>query len=288
SAKQVVAMVAIPGLVGIPVNASRQQGGPERHSRRVLDPGVDCFINADHRADLKCRCKVFDMYFNNTLAEFDHLSCQSGQPLGCDCCHICEPVVFCDIHNPEEFIGQMAHMSKFPPAPQHSQIRKYTWESSDHSHHEALDNWHEEKTILEYGWPHLKDIGPCVIMTDETVNWIVDCAHYHKVQSLADLKKETGWVDIDQFSNEIIELINTHSPLPATPFVSTPLRPTTMSGILNVDSPPSMHHPSVPFVDRPPTKHAIRCSACSQEDHNACNQACPNHPSGPTANKENI
>lgn len=68
SVKQVVAMAAIPGLVGIPVNASRQKGGPERRLRRVLDPGVDCFINADHRADLKCRHKVFDTYFNNTLA----------------------------------------------------------------------------------------------------------------------------------------------------------------------------------------------------------------------------
>lgn len=199
-------------------------------------------------------------------------------------------------------------MSKFPPAPQCSQICKYTRESSDRSLREALDDWHEEKTILEYGWPHLKDIGPCVIMTDETVDRIVDCAHYHKVQSLADLKKETGWVDADRFSNEIIELTNTHSPLPATPFVLTPLRPTTMSGILNVDSPLSMHPPSVPFVDRPPTKRAIRCSACSQEGHNgkhcftrdryfiiagtlnltARNRACPNHPSRPTANKENV
>ena len=204
------------------------------------------------------------------LSDYDHLACQSDHPLGCDCCRIEEPSIFCDIHSPEHFVKLSAPMSKQPPAPQHSRIPKYSRVPSDLAIRDALDDWHEEKTSSVYGWHHLCSIRPCIVMSDGTVDRIVDCTHHCKIQSLADLKKETGWIDVDQFGNEVIAIILRHVPLPASPFVSTPLRPTAMSGILNVaDSPVSSRHPAVVLsVNGPSAKHVIRCSACGQDGHN--------------------
>ncbi|KAI5980764.1 P-loop containing nucleoside triphosphate hydrolase protein [Pisolithus albus] len=255
STKQGVSALVTPGSAKFPTNG-RQQRGLERRSRKVLDPGVDCLINAENRADFRCRRKVFNTYFNNTLADTDHLSCQSG---GCARCYIGEPIICCDIHNPDEFVELTTHMSKLPPAPQRSRIPKYTWVPSDFSLRDALDDWREEKTASVYGWHHLKDIGPCILMTDETVDRIVDCAHYHKIQTLADLKKETGWVDGEQYGNEIIAIIRRHAPPPTTLFASTPLGSATTSTILNTDH-------SVSTL--PLAKRANRCSACGQEGHN--------------------
>ncbi|KAG6380520.1 hypothetical protein JVT61DRAFT_8684 [Boletus reticuloceps] len=116
-------------------------------------------------------------------------------------------------------------------------------------------------------------------MCNATVERIVDCAHHHKIQSILELKKETAWLDTDQFGNKVIYLIQRHAAPPASPFTCTPLRP-TMSSTAN-----TICLPEYPLAQR-----KNKCSACGKEGHNARNKICVNHPScmATVADKENV
>ncbi|KAI6123009.1 hypothetical protein EDD17DRAFT_1780857 [Pisolithus thermaeus] len=126
----------------------RSTGHTEKHS-------MDYLINAENRAGLECRWKVFDVCFENSAA--------------------------------------------------------------------ALEEWREQTTAAVYGWHHLYDIGPSIMMCSAMLECIVDCAHHHKLSSIQDLKRETGWPDADQYRGEILSLIQRHVAPLASPFVSTPL-----------------------------------------------------------------
>ncbi|KAG2111454.1 hypothetical protein DEU56DRAFT_749585, partial [Suillus clintonianus] len=99
-----------------------------------------------------------------------------------------------------------------------------------------LDDWRKQKTISTYGGAHLNDLGPSLIMPNATLDRIIDCAHFYKLNSMHDLKKETGWTDADKFGAEVVVLVQRHA-LPITnPFARTPLRPHVSSHV-NVPSP---------------------------------------------------
>ncbi|KIJ12625.1 hypothetical protein PAXINDRAFT_82527, partial [Paxillus involutus ATCC 200175] len=157
---------------------------------------------------------------------------------------------------------------------------------------DAADGWREQTTATVYGWHHLNDMGPSIMMWNATVERIIDCAHHRKITSVPELKRETGWSDADQFGSEIIALVQRHAaPLP-TPFVSTPLR-LTASGTVNtalpllLDTAPASPCPP-PNTSAPKRKN--RCGACGQEGHNARNRTCSKHPShtATAAGKENV
>jgi hypothetical protein len=46
----------------------KQVGRPEKRRKRELDPAMDYLINAEKRAGLMCRRKVFDVCFENDAA----------------------------------------------------------------------------------------------------------------------------------------------------------------------------------------------------------------------------
>ncbi|EGO01419.1 hypothetical protein SERLA73DRAFT_70610 [Serpula lacrymans var. lacrymans S7.3] len=180
--------------------AERREGVLMTKQRKLeLDPTLDYLINADVQPGLKCRRKVFDLYFDNKAAE----------------------------------------------------------------------EWREMKTLQVYGAAYLSSIGPCLIMTDNIVDRIVECAHYHKIKDLSKLKKETKWIQSEKYGAEVIALIQCHAPWPvgatASPFASTPLRPSASTGSISTTTPVL------------PRKN--KCGACGLEGHNARNWVCVNHPS---------
>ncbi|KAG1839904.1 hypothetical protein DFJ58DRAFT_667460 [Suillus subalutaceus] len=129
---------------------------------------------------------------------------------------------------------------------------------------DALDDWREKKTISTYGWAHLNDLGPSLVMPNSMLDRIIDCAHYYKLNSVHDVKKETGWMDADKFSAEIVALVQRHALPVASPCARTPLRP-HLSSHVNVPLPlPS----PCPAPRTNTTKRKIKCSACNQEGHN--------------------
>ncbi|KAI6114445.1 hypothetical protein F5141DRAFT_1001899 [Pisolithus sp. B1] len=139
----------------------------------------------------------------------------------------------------------------------------------DYALENSLLDWWEEKTSTVYGWVCLNNNGP-VIMSNSTLDCIIDCAHHHKIETCQDLKRE---MDSDVYGDEVLTLIQRHVPPLPSVFISTPLSCSTTSSI------------TTPTVIPLPQM----CSACSQEGHNVCSHVCLNHPSHISAeNKENV
>ncbi|KIK12388.1 hypothetical protein PISMIDRAFT_120344 [Pisolithus microcarpus 441] len=152
----------------------------------------------------------------------------------------------------------------------------------------ALLDWREDKTVAVYGWACLNDHGP-VIMTATTLNRVVDCAHHHKIQTREDLKRETAWMNSDQYGDEIVNLIKQHAAPATSLLVSTPLRIRGMALGGDQTAGPSTSPHLTPPSSNIPSKRRSRCSACGQEGHNARNRVCPKHPSHvSTGDKENV
>ncbi|KAF8233808.1 hypothetical protein L208DRAFT_1265278, partial [Tricholoma matsutake] len=71
----------------------------------------------------------------------------------------------------------------------------------------ALDDWWEKATATQYGWAHLHDLGPTLIIPNEVLNCIIDCAHYCKINLTSELKNKTQWDEIEQCGDEVLEII---------------------------------------------------------------------------------
>jgi hypothetical protein len=92
------------------------------------------------------------------------------------------------------------------------------------------DRLHEfriAKTVERFCHSILKDLGPSIIMPDDVLQCIVDCAHAQKITSVKTLAKETRWNRMDELGAEIIAIIRIYAPqttAPLTPLTSAPLR----------------------------------------------------------------
>ncbi|KAI5995606.1 hypothetical protein EDD15DRAFT_2164647 [Pisolithus albus] len=265
-----------------------------KRRKKDLDPGVDYLINASERSGVNCRRKVFDTCFDNAAAELDHRECNNGDMSGCPRCNIVAPAICCDIHHPSAFSSFEPHLPKPPRASPRSRLPKFTKDKYDYKLEEALLDWREDKTVAVYGWACLSDHG-AVVMTSTTLNRIVDCAHHRKIQTLEDLKRETGWMNSDRYGDEVISLIQQHAAPTTSLLISTPLRLRGTALVGEETATPS----------NVPMKRRSRCSACGQEGHNgkfsdlypmpsysfwpARNQVCTKHASHVSAgNKENV
>ncbi|KAF9235830.1 hypothetical protein BU15DRAFT_77554 [Melanogaster broomeanus] len=190
--------------------------------------------------------------------------------------------------------------SKPPAQPRRSRLPKYTRERSDYNLDEALQDWREDKTAAVFGWAALNDLGPSLIMTNALLDRIIDCAHHHKIHTIQDLRKETSWMDIEKYGEEVVAIIRQHAaPLPS-PFNTVPLRSGT--GLLTAANTPTpsrtytIHPQPSTSINSPSTsdatsignhlssvqKQRVTCGNCGQEGHNARNRACPRHPSHTT------
>ncbi|KAG1785091.1 uncharacterized protein HD556DRAFT_1250440 [Suillus plorans] len=274
---------------------------------------MDHLINVEKHTGLMCRRKVFDVSFNNDAAsekvvmcdvmirthlfsDSDHLDCNTDRPSGCDRCCLAKPTICCDIHHPNHFTQCTSHIEKTATMLPRSRIAKYEKTKNNFALQDVLDEWREQKTVDVYGWHHLNDLGPTIVMPNTMLDHVVDCAHHHKLQNIVDLKKETGWTDTGKFGEEVIALIKKYVPLPHSAlFTATPLRL-----ISTPITTPQLPTPVPAAVER----RRNRCSACGLEGHNgmfsffgqfllhehitAHNHVCHRHPSRSGPNKENI
>ncbi|KIK75090.1 hypothetical protein PAXRUDRAFT_19291 [Paxillus rubicundulus Ve08.2h10] len=231
------------------------------------------------------------MNTQDLLSGSDHLECNTDNADGCLRCNIgaMQPPVCCDIHASAEFSPYTSDISKPPTVPQHSRVPQYTKGKHNFDLVNALDDWRETKTTTIFGWASLNDHRPSLVMPNATLNRIVDCAHHRKIHTAQDLKWETGWMDTEHFGMEVVAITQRHTPPLPSPFVSTPLRPT------------SSNNTSITSCLRPPTtssttSHTIhslnipkrrnKCSACGHEGHNAHNRICAQHPSRTSASEK--
>jgi ATP-dependent DNA helicase RecQ len=203
-----------------------------------------------------------------TLSDFDHLECDPEHIIGCSRCLVSQPMVCCDIHHPDHFSTYSSPTDDISATTRRSRIPKYKQEASDLALLDALYDWREEKTISIYGWAHLSDLGPSLVLPNSMLDRIVDCAHHRKIHSVLELKKETGWTDADRFGNEVVLLIQSLAPPGASPFAMTPLsRTPSASNTIVLPPTPSTPSPCLATTSNAP-KRKNKCSACGQEGHN--------------------
>ncbi|KAH9942663.1 P-loop containing nucleoside triphosphate hydrolase protein [Amylocystis lapponica] len=232
---------------------------------RPLDPAMDDFINA----------------------ESDHLLCDNTLDDGG--CHRCAPrisTLCCDLCSPQSF----ADFTRSAPIatirqPGKSHLKAYDTTPSDVKLTDALLKWRLEQAPLKFNTPSRRDFGPDLLLPNEILTRIVDCAHYKKIINVESLKRETQWrLDwADEFGSSIMSLIASVLPPPPPATLDSQAR------LPNNDS----RHASVPISGKrstaadgssaasastgdikrckPPT-----CTACGQVGHTKRARICPN------------
>ncbi|KZP32768.1 hypothetical protein FIBSPDRAFT_722178 [Athelia psychrophila] len=154
--------------------------------------------------------------------ESDHLDCNPHTPnnTGClrcivrkpqVCCELCDPATFkdfarVDVEGRKCLRRNRAHVPKYDTQPHDMQLRK------------ALHQFRKDETIKTFNLATLKNLGPSIVMSNKTLDRIVDCAHIHKITTISQLKHETQWSRADTYGVAVIALIVVHSPsIPPVP-----------------------------------------------------------------------
>ncbi|KAJ7105153.1 hypothetical protein C8R44DRAFT_530409, partial [Mycena epipterygia] len=158
----------------------------------------------------------------------DHKECRTDLPDGCPRCVTQTPRTCCELCTPAHFetFGRVALPLKEQAAPSRSRIASYKADATDMKLRDALHEFRRTTTVTKYSRAVLKDSGPGVVMSNEVLQRIVDCAHHFKIQSTDQLLRETRWAGATEFGTAVVDLVKEHRPMPeppAPPITSTPL-----------------------------------------------------------------
>ena len=154
-----------------------------------------------------------------------------------DCCVRCKtvlPTVCCDLCNPDTIsciIPCLAAILTLPKATQKpKQIKVTLYDSSmaeQHLRHNILA-WCECKVHDLFG--NIDYFTPNIFLHLSVLDFILDLAHVHKLNSILDLKNQTSWCFAEEYGRDIIRFIEQHCPSTemghasaSSLFVSTPL-----------------------------------------------------------------
>ncbi|EJF62759.1 hypothetical protein DICSQDRAFT_169151 [Dichomitus squalens LYAD-421 SS1] len=128
-----------------------------------------------------------------------------------------------------------------------------------------LNQYRREQTLKTRGLAHLNNLGAGIIMGDDTLDRIADCARAHKLMTVETLYQEMKYYPTN------------------TPFISTPLGPRQSEQRPGADIPQTGEHVAAAAAKTP-----RQCGACGQYSHIKTNLNCParDQRSG-SADKEN-
>lgn len=157
-----------------------------------------------------------------------HHECDPDVPNGCMRCGPKQGSLCCDLHNPAAFAHLTVPAVKSARQPACSSIVGYEASETDSALRHDLDDWRCKETEKVYGKGHLRNLGPGLIMGAGVRDRIVDCAHFSKIQTEADLEKETKWGGSSEFNAAVIDLIQKHH----STAISTSSLPAAMSDAL--------------------------------------------------------
>lgn len=195
-----------------------------------------------------------------------HLECDPTTPEGCACCPPAPVQLCCDIHNPE--LKQL-NISELPTAKPLAVARQSNLPASikmdqrDRALEYDIEIWWRNKTMEIYGVACLKHEGLGLVMAGAVNKHIIKCAHFGKIKTVANLKRETCWSGSHEYGSEIITIIEKHYPLESLLLPS----PSQFQLPLQVSTPQIVNQQVVPLA--PHTKHVITCSVCNQPGHNS-------------------
>ncbi|KAF9471648.1 hypothetical protein BDN70DRAFT_887875 [Pholiota conissans] len=219
---------------------------------REQEQAVDDYINAKH-IGFACRRIVPTLYFNNDQKQNNsHLLCDTTAPDGCTRCIPPPPCGCCDLCKPDEFLAYHVPAAERPPKTSNkSNIKPYKMSTVDFDLKNALQEWRRRTALIKFNASTVRTLGVRILMSDNILARIVDCAHAGKLTSIEDLSKESGLTKdrINEYGDELVKLILVYHPLPAPPTAVT---------------------------DNPTRKRAPpRCRACLNVGHNSSSRSCP-------------
>ena len=246
-----------------------------------IEEAMDAFINAATRPYLRCHRKPVDLYYGNkglggcrvavracerllTLLhkESDEKDCRPDLPSGCPRCVYKKPTVCCEgpACQPEAFMDFAPTNQNLRPKPAlpRSRIKPYEVGDSHRALKKDLHDFRVRSSVQKFGRPAFAMMGHGLVMSDETLQRIVDCADQGKIQTAENLSRETRWIWAREFFPDILQLIHKHFP-PAQP------------APLTTSAPLQTHHqnhpgPSAGSTTQKP-KRRNRCGACKMDGH---------------------
>jgi hypothetical protein len=82
-----------------------------------------------------------------------------------------------------------------------------------------LFDWRDEKAITKFPQAHVKDFGGGLLLSDQHIQHILQCASCHKLSNIEALLKETHWRKdwADELGESLLSVIHKHYPLPSLP-----------------------------------------------------------------------
>lgn len=80
--------------------------------------------------------------------------------------------------------------------------------ATDVEFRDALHEFRRAETLKTYGRAILHNMGPCMVMGDEILGRIADCARAYKLGSREDLFKECKWDMTWELGDEVLKLVS--------------------------------------------------------------------------------
>ncbi|KAJ7731383.1 hypothetical protein B0H16DRAFT_1772954 [Mycena metata] len=210
-----------------------------------VEPALDDFINAATRQPGKgCHREPATIFFGNDNTVSTHIECKPDVDGGCTRCKMAPSTICCELCTPVDFVDfARVDVAKPKQQPSRSRIADYKAGPADLALRHALHLLRKERTKEVLGAFSFRKHGAGAIMSDEVLDRIADCAHFHKIKTMADLVKETHWHRAADDGAKVLALISEHIPIPPPPPsipTPTPLRAGTSS---NTASPAALTTP---------------------------------------------
>ncbi|KAH9929414.1 P-loop containing nucleoside triphosphate hydrolase protein [Fomitopsis serialis] len=267
---------------------SSRQGGARKGKKTdqetsELSAELDALVNAATRPHRCYRAPIM-AYYRNDQIEPDDPPCLAE---GCSRCATRAPMLCCILCSPDApcFAAVAPHeCDAAPPQPRASRIKKDTTISpAGRDLRTALDTFRRERTINKYGRALLDNLGASVVLPDNAIDRLVECAQAGKIKSLDDVQREVGkkWGKAREYGEEVAAIIRRIFPLD-NPFVVAPLTPRPQPvNAAHVGSSTAPNHSSALATPTPArrTVRQYKCSACGAAGHNKNNRSCPKYAS---------
>ncbi|KAJ3553995.1 hypothetical protein NM688_g3330 [Phlebia brevispora] len=234
-----------------------------RREKQELELSLMDLINADSRG-IGCRRVPFLAYFapaNETPASNTN-QCDPSMPTGCTRCSLPSPQSCCDLHDPERSQHLQTPCTQKEKRTRRTRIKDFKFGPFDFDLRGALQKWRDSKVRELYGEGNLRQFGGSLVLPNDMLDRLVSCAHFKKLATVNDLKRETQWTEADKYAAEVLQLIAEHS-APAPTAASTTRAARTTA---NKNGEPGIKPRSIP-----------RCSVCKQPGHNKSNKNCPGY-----------
>lgn len=128
-----------------------------------------------------------------------------------------------------------------------------------------LHNWRVAEAITQYSEAHFISLGPALVMSDRVLDQIVHGVHDCKIKTLAELRRETHWEEVDGYGQAVVDIIARHLPPAAISDIGhahTPFADRTTATVNTASA-----GPSTTSMSR--SGQVQRCSVCGQSGHNS-------------------